>query len=346
MRMTTRRKFLFEFQSTFLGASGLLMAKTPSILRTRLPGFVAIYLDEMTEQGRKRFNRFSSAMESSCKQFDVRLLHLEFTFDNLKIATGSLRQFLRSTYENPIFFAPNGISASTTQTIVREGSRYVPIFFATHGNPIEHGFANSLERPGGAMTGFTYDYTRHFKLIELASLAAPAPKAIGLIVDDFISSKTKIISGFEKAAREKGLRLLTVNCETKGFESSTLGPLSKSNSIKGWIAIDNERFQDHQVLICQELTAHRASLVANFTPLLEVGAIATIEPIVESPYEVWARQFVVFLTGHPIGEIPIEQPTMFRRGFNLDVAQRLNIKLTRAQLASFDVLYSARNKRS
>jgi ABC-type uncharacterized transport system substrate-binding protein len=268
--------------------------------------------------------------------------HFVVPFDTPKLATVNLIKMLSKTTEPHTIFAPNGITALVAREAVERSKSDTSIFFSIHSDPIALGFAKSFGTPGGIMTGFTYDYARQNKLIETIRTIDPRATTYGLLVDKFIINETPITAEFQKTAESHGLRTTVVDCEDGHFRPKDLAELCRRQGIHAWIAIDTGPFQDHHETILSQLAKANAFLVTNDIDLLKKGALAAVEPVIESPYEVWARQFEIMMSGYPIGQIPIEQPTVFRRGFNLDVAERLGVKLSRRQLASFDVLYTER----
>jgi ABC-type uncharacterized transport system substrate-binding protein len=305
------------------------------------------YLDESTSESKDRFARLSQQFESLRRIYKFKLSLVETVLDDpARTALDFWKRVDSEKEQNFAVIAPNSGTVEGLFLSRKSKSWKQPIFFALHSDPIRLGLANSLITPGRDATGFTFEYPSHFKLLECAMLVRKKLTEVGLLTDDFLENEMSLARDLETHARSKGIRVKKVNIERE--DDSTRSKVKKAldSSVKTWIVPATLGAERRDFEIVRRFTDAGCAVIANTSAALAGDALVTVVPKFEAPYSIWARQFEMMLSGIDINEIPIEQPSTFQRGFNLDVAKRLNIKLSRAQLASFDVLYSARNKLS
>ena len=88
----------------------------------------------------------------------------------------------------------------------------IPVVIVAAGNPVLDGFAASLARPGGNITGMSggADDTVQ-KLVELVILAAPKLKRIAVLMNPSNISHPPLLSRVQEAARQAGHPLQCVS---------------------------------------------------------------------------------------------------------------------------------------
>jgi ABC-type uncharacterized transport system substrate-binding protein len=309
--------------------------------------FHLLYLDEPTPEGEMRFARVRQAFMSTQTNDDTALSLFPVDFnDSRRIASRAAEFVKNKSKEGVIFLCPNGITTEGVQSEIAQNGSRARMLFAIHSDPVATGIVDTMVRPGRRATGFTYHYWQTPKLVEMARLMATKLTAIGLLVDDYLVTEKTFIQLTRGYLSRIGIRLVVVNTESKHFKREELEDVVRFEKIRAWISLDTAALREKNFSVIRTLTDSGAFIITNDTEIVDAGALSAVEPVVASPYEIWVQQFRLIQSGYPIEEIPVEQPRIFRRAFNLDAAAKLQIKLTRAQLASFDVLYSARNKRS
>jgi ABC-type uncharacterized transport system substrate-binding protein len=85
-------------------------------------------------------------------------------------------------------------------------TRAIPVVFVLALDPVAEGFANSLARPGGNMTGFAgFDPAFAGKYLHLLKEAAPQIRRVFFIYDPIITGITRLAEGAANAAPQLGL---------------------------------------------------------------------------------------------------------------------------------------------
>jgi hypothetical protein len=327
---------------------------SPSLARIGLPvrksslisNHVGYYIDEATQDGTKRFDRVKAALARRDPQAAATLRHLPASISDESDVQRAVMRVLLAITNSVTFFAPNGLVCDALRRVIPRYSDRASVLYATHTNPVEAGYAISMDRPVGLMTGFTYDYFRFPKLFELVKLLFPQNKATAIVLDQYLEGLPSFTT--EAALAAKNFGISTVPIPGEFTDKNGVEPVEalRNKKLAVAIALDMGIIRDGDFALLRGLRRAGIAVITDDIEIVQTGALAAIVPIVESPYDVWARQYAILLKGYDVGNIPVEQPTQFRRVLNLEIAKSLGVQLTRAQLASFDLLYSVRNKQS
>src|SRR6185436_19654832 len=88
----------------------------------------------------------------------------------------------------------------------------VPIVFVVGNDPVQMGLVQSLQRPGGNLTGVTFFGGGQLGTKRMEFLHALAPKArlIGVLSDPGFSGSSADLREIETAARSLGLQIVVV----------------------------------------------------------------------------------------------------------------------------------------
>src|SRR5882672_1221200 len=110
-----------------------------------------------------------------------------------------------------IGMAPDVIVPSTNQVtaILRQETSSIPIVFVFVGDPVGSGFAASLAKPGGNITGFAnFENSTGGKWLELFSEVAPGIKRVGFVFNPDAAPNVGFFRAAEAAAPPLGIVLV------------------------------------------------------------------------------------------------------------------------------------------
>src|SRR5882672_3865598 len=110
-----------------------------------------------------------------------------------------------------IGMAPDVIVSSTNQVtaILRQETSSIPIVFVFVGDPVGSGFAASLAKPGGNITGFAnFENSTGGKWLELCSEVAPGIKRVGFVFNPDAAPNVGFFRAAEAAAPPLGIVLV------------------------------------------------------------------------------------------------------------------------------------------
>lgn len=233
---------------------------------------------------------------------------------------------------------PDVIIASTNAAVraILENSRTVPIVMAFAGeDPVATGLAKSLARPSGTVTGLTNQTTElGGKHIDLLSEAVPAARRIAILA----IQPPRHVDSIREMKRVGGIKGLEVR-EFFGHEEAGYGAAFA----------EMKHFRPEALAFCAAPEYVRdAKILARLAIEAGLPAIGEAASMAHDgcylgygpdrlAFRRRAADFVArILRGTPPGEIPIEQPTLFRFAINLKTAKQLDLAVPTYLLARAD----------
>jgi putative tryptophan/tyrosine transport system substrate-binding protein len=212
----------------------------------------------------------------------------------------------------------------------------IPIVFISGGDPVARGFAASLARPGGNMTGVSLLVIELVpKRLELVRELVPDATVIAGLINPKNSNAGRNAAALQEAAREKGVQLHIVEASNESdFESAfaSLTPLQAGALVVGAEPFFNSRRNQIVAL------AARYSLPAiyEWREFVDAGGLISYGPNLPGVY----RQIGAFvgriLGGDKPADLPVMQPTLFELVLNLKTAQTLGLAVPSSILARVD----------
>ena len=222
-----------------------------------------------------------------------------------------------------------------TRAALRATAR-IPIVAPVAIDPVRAGYAASLARPGGNVTGLTNGIEDTLeKLVELLIVAAPKLKRIAVLNNPENGAHSSLLSSLQAAARQTGKQILPMSVRTP------------EEIVNGFAAIGRKRVDAviilPDVFLFQQRTQIATLVLNNRLPSIytqaqfpEVGGLMSYGPDVNDNLR-RAGSFVdKILKGTKPGEIPFEQPTRYYLVINRKTATALGIKSTNELLARAD----------
>ena len=217
----------------------------------------------------------------------------------------------------------------------RKATATIPIVTLSGSDPVREGWAASLARPGGNVTGITFTFPEVVpKRLELLKEAMPALARVAVLIDPIeVVDSRDVMREAEAGARGLGLQLQVLEVARRGRPRRRVrarAPRSRPGDDDGrGVAASREpggaRPRRDRLPLVGE-----TSLEAQAGFLLAYGA--DLDDLVRRS----ALQMAKILKGARAGELPIERPTKFRLSVNLKTAQALGIAIPRALLLRAD----------
>ena len=135
--------------------------------------------------------------------------------------------------------APDLIVSSTNQVtaIVQQEASRIPIVFVFVGDPVGSGFAASLAKPGGNMTGFAnFDNSTGGKWLELFSEVMPGAKRVGFVFNPDAAPNVDSCARPKSPRPHSGSRWSRVPFTIRSI-SSVLSPSWRSPKMPAWLSL-------------------------------------------------------------------------------------------------------------
>jgi putative ABC transport system substrate-binding protein len=212
----------------------------------------------------------------------------------------------------------------------------IPIVFAGSGDPIAQGFASSLPRPGGNMSGMSQmSADTSAKRLQLLQKTIPTVSHVALLGDPTNVGWHAEMSQLSYAARELGLSYEVFDVGTGNDIDQAFQRMEEQHLQAVVVGAANFLSSERKRISALGLR-HRLALMGPSKYFVEAGSLLSYG--VDFP-TLWHRAayFVdKILKGESVGDIPIELPTKFYLCLNLRTAKILGIEIPPAMLALAD----------
>jgi putative ABC transport system substrate-binding protein len=229
-----------------------------------------------------------------------------------------------------------GLSTPVTAAL-KQATRTIPIIFALVTDPVGQGFIESLARPGGNVTGFTFiDYAMVGKWLEMLKEMAPNVKRAAVLFNPETSPYYPIF------LRELGAAPATLAVEL------TAAPVRDEAEIEravtdlarepggGLIGASDPFITARRALIMALAQRHRLPAVYYFRRFAVEGGLMSYGP---EPNDI-ARRSASYvdriLKGAKPADLPAQAPTKFELVINLKTAKALGLEVPPTLLARAD----------
>jgi ABC-type uncharacterized transport system substrate-binding protein len=206
----------------------------------------------------------------------------------------------------------------------------IPIV-SVSGDPVASGFAASLARPGGPITGLSLYSGESVteKWLEVLKEAMPKLARIGMIWN---SDNPNTARQMERV-RVTGARL-----GIDAVFASMRQPDDARRRLESLIVPDDPFLQSQQDRTIVFAREHRLPAIYGLSAFVEAGGLMSYSA---SIFDVWRRGASYIdriLKGTRPSDLPIEQPTKFTLRINLETAKALGLEVPPSLLARADVI--------
>jgi len=228
------------------------------------------------------------------------------------------------------------IVTAGTQAVraARQATTTIPIVVAIMPDPVGLGFAASLARPGGNVTGLANVFEELTpKQLEVFREVVPGAKRIVLLTDR--STEDRILAVTEAAARALGLVPLTLDVKTPRDLDASM-KTARSERADGVLVLPSPFFNRYRARIADLAIAQRLPTISESAEYVVDGGLLSYGPNFPQMYFRAAAYVDRILRGETAGNLPIERPTTFELVVNEKTAKALAIVIPKGLLQRAD----------
>ena len=216
-----------------------------------------------------------------------------------------------------------------------EASRTVSIVSAITGDMVAAGFAASLARPGGRVTGLAVQF-EDLASKQLQILKETVPKVIYIaILHHTTPPNLVVLKATEAGARALGLK-------GRVFEIRDVPDLdgafrtAKADRADAMYVLPSPTFNRHRARLAELALKHRLPGIYEAKEYVDAGGLMSYGPSFSDLYRRSAHYVDRILKGAKPGDLPIEQPTKFDLAINLKTAKALGLTIPPSLLQRAD----------
>jgi putative tryptophan/tyrosine transport system substrate-binding protein len=210
----------------------------------------------------------------------------------------------------------------------------IPIVFAYGGDPVADGLVDSLNQPGGNVTGATFIGSALLaKRMEVLREIAPKATDIALLVNPKGTLAERQVKDGTAAAHTLGQRLHVLNTSTESDIDTAFATMSQLKV--GAFIVSTDPFfgfvgRDHLVMQARN---YKIPGIYNGRDELGAGGLVSYGPKLPDTWRQAGLYVGRILQGEKPSELPVMQPTRFEMIINLKTARELELTIPPTLLA-------------
>jgi len=213
----------------------------------------------------------------------------------------------------------------------------IPIVFVSGGDPVATGLVTNLSRPGGNITGVSFQGEAEVtKRLELLHELVPSPATIAWLRDPNSPTFESEARDVESAARGLGRHLLSLNAESPREIDAAFATIVQSRAgallIGGSVLFSTRRRQ-----LAALAARHGVPAISYLREFVVAGGLLSYGASDTHAYRRGGSHYVArILKGTKPGDLPVEMPTKYELIINVVAAKVLGLEIPPKLLALAD----------
>ena len=224
-----------------------------------------------------------------------------------------------------------------TTVAAKQATKTTPIVMAISLDPVGSGLITSLARPGGNVTGLTFDVGAEIwgKRFELLREFVPKLSRMAVLMGPAYPPGEAIFNSMETPARILGITLFRFDVQGPADLQGAFNGMTRARS-DALMTIADPRLFGMRSQIAQLAVTHRLPSVTEIVELTEAGCLISYGASLSDQWRCAATYVDKILKGAKPGDLPVEQPTKFELVINAKTAKALGIKIPQSVLLRAD----------
>jgi putative ABC transport system substrate-binding protein len=213
----------------------------------------------------------------------------------------------------------------------------IPIVFATGGDPVALGLVQSLNRPGGNVTGRASLMAELApKQLQLLRELLPNAVVFGILVDPATPSIPSTIADLQMAARMLSLQLIVVNARTDTDLEMAFTTFSQQRVGAVLVPSTSTFYNRHTEQLSALAARHSLPALFAYREFTLAGGLMSYGTSLGYSYRQAGIYTGRILKGEKPADIPVEQAVKIELTINLKTANALGLTIPETLLATAD----------
>lgn len=218
----------------------------------------------------------------------------------------------------------------------QHASHTVPVVFTIGGDPVRFGLVQSLNRPGGHVTGILFNQNvLGGKRVELLKEIAPSVSRFALLMNPTNPNANIEQADTEAGARKLGLEAITLNARNAREIDAAFEQLLNAKA-QAVITATDPIVLDRREQIVSFARQHKLPVVGFVHQFATAGGLLSYGPSISWMYRQAGDYVGQILKGANPAELPVLQPTHFELVINLKTAKAFALDIPPTLLARAD----------
>ena len=217
-------------------------------------------------------------------------------------------------------------STPGTQALQR-ATKSIPIVMTSVGDPVSSGFAASLARPGGNITGLSIiAIDLSAKRLELLKIMLPTLSRVAILVNPGTSFHPAVLKSAQAAAQQISIKILPVDARTPEEIERGFATMTRERAEAVIVPIDSFFLGQRRQIVELAVKNQMPSMFPDREDVVAGGLMSYGLNLADS-YRRAATYVDKIFKGAKPGELPIEQPTRIHLAINRKTAKALGLTI-------------------
>ena len=258
------------------------------------------------------------------------VLDVRYANDNPQAIPGLADELVASRPD--LLIAPADLQAR----MLKQRTTTIPIVFAISVDPVGSGLVESLQRPGGNVTGMTNQLNELGpKRLQLLKEAFPRVANVGVPYEPNDPSSAAQAKTVEDAARVLGLRLTLIELRqpaeiAAAFERAT------ALGIEAYLPVAGRLVVSQRQAIVDQVMRSKLPAIYGVSQYPDSGGLMSYGPNVLDNFRRAAGFVDKILKGTRPGDLPTQQPTQYEMVINMKTARAMGFALPQSVMLRAD----------
>lgn len=222
------------------------------------------------------------------------------------------------------------VTHSTPATrALQKATSDIPIVFAVLVDPVGSGFAASLRRPGGNITGLAVmDTDPGPKRLEILKTMVPSLSRAAVLVNPKNSVHGSIVKGAQAAGERIGVKVVSFPAGSREDIERAFASMERER-VTGLLVADDALFRGERERIAALASSMRVPSIAPWREYAAAGGLMSYGQNVGDSFRRAAGYVDKILNGSKPGDLAIDQPTRIHFALNRGTAAKLGLAIPR-----------------
>jgi putative tryptophan/tyrosine transport system substrate-binding protein len=232
-----------------------------------------------------------------------------------------------------LIFTAGGVQAPLA---AKSATVTIPVVFAIGSDPIQFGLVESLNRPGGNMTGVTFfSTTLETKRLGLLSELVPTARTFGILVNPKNPTAENQLKDIAQGALALG-RPITILKASNELEIEAAFVSFEQQKIEALLVASDPYFNSQRTKIVTLAARYNLPAIYEWREFAEAGGLASYGTNLLDVNRLAGIYAGRILKGEKPADLPIVQATKFEFVINLKTAKTLGLSVPPGPLSAVD----------
>jgi putative ABC transport system substrate-binding protein len=227
--------------------------------------------------------------------------------------------------------------ATPAALAAKNATKAIPIVLVSAADPVRIGLIASLARPGGNVTGASFDVGLEIfaKQLELLKETLSKVRRVAVLSNSGNPAQEVAVANVKAAARSLALQLQLLPVAGPN-EFDTAFASMKNKHADAVLVLADAMFNLHRAQLADLAAKNRVPSMYSFRDAVEAGGLMSYGPSLSDIFRRAATFVDKILKGAKPADLPVEQPTKFELVINMKTAKALKLTIPQSLLLRAD----------